>query len=320
MRRNEKRADLYRASDEFEPLEFRVTGEWNVQFQEALQAYYPRYASETEFSPPLVVPGLLIANSNVTRSPGFKLDPGMAAVHVMEEVQYINPGRAGKKFRVTWKVVDFYEKRGRPYQVKEALIVDEDGVKIIRRRMTDTYVGGPYKGIGETASTNDHTGITPTHFPINDARDQKKGDNISITKDTPEGSEFEIKIKTVSLERINLFSGGFPKGPNWPARNIHTDLETAIKCGLKSRAASGAMSEGYLTDLMIDVFGMDWLNCGTMKLAFIRIVDKDEILIPKGVVKSKEVSCSRIEFTMELWCENQFGKRVVSGSGTGSVG
>ncbi|GAG74835.1 unnamed protein product, partial [marine sediment metagenome] len=66
----------------------------------------------------------------------------MAAVHAKEEVEYLDPGRVGKTFRVHWKVVDTYEKRGRPYQVKEALIVDEDGVEILRRRTTDTYIAG----------------------------------------------------------------------------------------------------------------------------------------------------------------------------------
>lgn len=66
----------------------------------------------------------------------------MAAVHAKEDVEYLNPGRVGKSFMVSWKVIDTYEKRGRPYQVKETLIVDEDGVEILRRRITDTYISG----------------------------------------------------------------------------------------------------------------------------------------------------------------------------------
>jgi acyl dehydratase len=84
------------------------------------------------------------------------------------------------------------------------------------------------------------------------------------------------RLRTVSLERINFFSGGYPKGPNWPAKNIHTDLETAKKCGLETVAASGAMFEGYLVDLMIDLFGVEWLNYGMMTLAFINVVNKDD--------------------------------------------
>jgi hypothetical protein len=126
----------------FELYEFCVTQEFNQQYLEAEEDHHPRYLRETEAGPAIVYPGLLINHSNVTMSPSFHLPPGMAAFHAKEEVEYLNPGRVGKTFRVHWKVVDTYEKRGRPYQVKEALIVDNDGVKILRRRITDTYIAG----------------------------------------------------------------------------------------------------------------------------------------------------------------------------------
>ena len=132
--------------EEFEPYEFRVTREFNQQYLGAVEDYHPRYLQETDLAP-IVHPALLIAQSNVTRSPSFQLPPYMAAVHAKEQVEYLNPGRVGKSFRVYWKVVDTYEKRGRPYQVKEVSVVDEDGVEILRRMITDTYIAG--RGVRE---------------------------------------------------------------------------------------------------------------------------------------------------------------------------
>jgi acyl dehydratase len=140
-----------------------------------------------------------------------------------------------------------------------------------------------------------------------------------ITKDTQEGQEFSGKIRTLTLDRLNFFSGGFPRGPNWPAKNIHTDLEVAKKSGLKTRAASGAMFEGYITDHMIDLFGGDWLNYGTMSLSFIGVVDKDDKLIPRAVVRSKKMQGSEVEFTLDVWCENQHGAKVVVGTARGVI-
>ena len=137
-----KGADQVGIGQEFEPYEFRVTPEFNRQYLEAEEDYHPRYLQETDAGLPIVHPALLINHSNVTRSPSFHLPPGMAAIHAKEEVEFLNPGRVGKTFRVSWKVVDMYEKRVRPYQVKEALIVDEDGVEILRRMITDTYIAG----------------------------------------------------------------------------------------------------------------------------------------------------------------------------------
>jgi acyl dehydratase len=140
-----------------------------------------------------------------------------------------------------------------------------------------------------------------------------------ITKDIPVGHEVSGKLKTVTEERVYAFSGGFPKGHGWPRKNIHTDLEFAKSCGLPTRAASGAMFEGYLTELMIDLFGESWLRRGKMSLTFIVIVDTGDTLVPKSVVRSKQAEGSGVRFVMEVWCENQHGNKVVVGTATGLV-
>jgi hypothetical protein len=118
----------------FEPYTFKVTPELNEQYLYALQDYDPRYLEERDSGSPWVHPGLLLNQSNLTRSPSFGLKAGMAGVHAKEEVQFLNPGRVGKKFGVTWRVVEEYEKRDKLYTVVEALIVDEDGKEILRRK------------------------------------------------------------------------------------------------------------------------------------------------------------------------------------------
>lgn len=140
-----------------------------------------------------------------------------------------------------------------------------------------------------------------------------------ITKDTQEGYELSGNLKAVTEERVYAFSGGFPKGASWPAKNIHTDLEFAKSCGLPTRAASGAMSEGYLTELMIDLFGENWLKEGTMSLKFIAMVDSGDILLPKAIVRSRETEGFEVRFVMDVWCENQHGNKVVVGTATGLV-
>jgi len=137
-----KRADRLGVGEEFEPYEFLVTPVFNKQYLDAQEDHHPRYLQDTDFGPPIVHPGLLINHSNFTRSPSCYLPPGMAAVHAKDEVEFLSPGRVGKTFRVTWKVIDVYEKRGRPYQVSEILISDEDGVEIMRRRLNATYISG----------------------------------------------------------------------------------------------------------------------------------------------------------------------------------
>lgn len=140
-----------------------------------------------------------------------------------------------------------------------------------------------------------------------------------ITKETQEGSEFQGGLKTVTEDRVYAFSGGFPKGTVWPRKNIHTDLEFAKSCGLPTRAASGAMFEGYLTELMIDLFGEDWLTYGKMSLKFIAIVDVNDTILPRAVVQSRQSEDSGIRFMMDVWCENQHGNKVTVGAAIGTI-
>ena len=137
-----KSADQLGIGEEFEPYQFRVTPEFNRQYLEAVDDYHKRYLGETEFGSPVVHPALFLNYSSITRSPSFYLPRGMAAVVAKDEIEYLNPGRVGKSFRISWKVVGTYTKRGRPYQVTEIWVVDDDGIRIMRRRMNCTYMVG----------------------------------------------------------------------------------------------------------------------------------------------------------------------------------
>ena len=140
-------ADQLSVGEEFEPLEFTVTEEFNETFLHAVEDFHSRYMERTAEGPPLVHTALLANFSNITRSPSFHLPPGMAAIHTHEELECLGPARVGAALRVSWRVTDSYERRGRPYQVVEASIVDGDGAPVLRRKTTNTYVGGPYGGI-----------------------------------------------------------------------------------------------------------------------------------------------------------------------------
>jgi len=141
-----------------------------------------------------------------------------------------------------------------------------------------------------------------------------------ITKNTQEGQEFYGSLKTVTEEKVYAFSGGVPQDPGFPKKNVHTDLAFAISCGLPTRAASGAMFEGYFAELMIDLFGEEWLSSGEMSVAFIAIVDVGDELISKAIIQSKQPSeDSGLKFIMQVWCENQRGEKVVVGTAKGSL-
>ena len=141
----------------------------------------------------------------------------------------------------------------------------------------------------------------------------------TIAADTAEGHEVTGRAKTVTSLRTWLFSGGWPPEDGWPARNIHTDLEFARSSGLPARNAAGAMMEGYVAELMIDMFGPGWLSDGSYSVKFIRTVDIGDHVTSRARITARRPEAGGTAFDAELWCENQHGDKVVVGSGTGRV-
>ena len=120
--------------------EFVATPELNHLYAVAAGDEHPRYRSEPHNAEALVHPSLLLHQSNFTRLPAFCLPQGMACVQTEETVEFLHPASVGRRYTVSWKVTALFERRGRPYQVKEALITDETGLPILRRLVTDTYL------------------------------------------------------------------------------------------------------------------------------------------------------------------------------------
>ena len=140
----------------------------------------------------------------------------------------------------------------------------------------------------------------------------------TVTADTVEGHGVTGRPKTVTSLRTWLFSGGWPPGDGWPARNIHTDLEFAKSCGLPARNAAGAMIEGHIAELMIDMFGPGWLSNGSYSVKFIRTVDIGDRVTSRARIIARRPGANGTTFEADLWCENQHGDKVVVGSGSGT--
>jgi len=130
-----KRGDFVGIGEELDPYEFFVSKELNQHYVEAVDDPHPRYAG-------IVHPALLMYFSNCPRSPSFYLPPNMATIMAKDHVRFLNDAPVDRVYRVQWKVVDVYHKRGRQYQVKEALVSNQDGAVIMERTITDTYVNG----------------------------------------------------------------------------------------------------------------------------------------------------------------------------------
>ena len=136
-----KRTDMLVAGEVLAPFTFQVTEEFNENFLHSMEDFHPRYMEGHSDAAPIIHAGLLFNFSNLTRSPSFSLSAGVAAIHTHEEASFLQPAPVGSTLTVSWKIIDTYEKRGRLYQVIEALITTETGSQVLRRVSTNIYMG-----------------------------------------------------------------------------------------------------------------------------------------------------------------------------------
>jgi hypothetical protein len=135
----EKYAHEIQAGEAYEPLDFTITSEVNQQFLYALADFDPRYIEDSDDGPPLIHPVLLLHMTPRTRSPSFRLAPGMGSIYAHARTEYLAPARVGHPYRVTWQIRSTYEKRGRLYQEMDVRIRDAEGTEVLRRNMHSTF-------------------------------------------------------------------------------------------------------------------------------------------------------------------------------------
>jgi len=141
-----------------------------------------------------------------------------------------------------------------------------------------------------------------------------------IKQDTPIGTGFAGKPKKMSRERLWTFSGGPFTAQGWPKKNLHTDTEFARNLGLPTVGASATQYLGHMTELMIDLFGDEWLRHGKMSnVKFVKLVADGDELTSKAKVVSKEKEDRKIRYHLSISVVNQNGDDVLIGSATGWI-
>lgn len=118
--------------EEMPELEIFFDEDMQGRFLAALGEENPWYFRESPWGGPITYHPLLDDAPMEATMRRFQYPFGF--VHAKQETEFINPLPLGKPARAITKVAEKYEKRGRGYIVIESLIVDEDGVEIMRTR------------------------------------------------------------------------------------------------------------------------------------------------------------------------------------------
>ena len=128
------------------------------------------------------------------------------------------------------------------------------------------------------------------------------------------GQVFPGNQRCLTLARTLAFSGGPFDNPDWPEKNLHTDLKEANDAGLAAVVASGTQFEGYLATHLIALCGESWHSHGEWDVKIVRSVKVGDVVTPMAKLNSRKATDKGTKVDLEVWCENQALEKVLVGT------
>lgn len=115
-------------------------------------------------------------------------------------------------------------------------------------------------------------------------------------------------IKTVRQANINLYAEA-----SRDFNPIHTDEDFARKAGLGGTIAHGMLVLAYVSQMMTQAFGRDWLSNGKLNVRFKAPARPGDHLTVSGQIRKIERNGDLSHVTCEVLCANQDGEPVIVG-------
>ena len=119
--------------EEFVSNEQLVTPEDIETYAFAVDDHHPWFVEDSPFGGPVAHPTLLGNQALRLRHSRYTVPGGL---HAKMEFEFLEPIRPGMRARSRGRVVEKYERRGRPYMVTEYVTEDEHGTVLVRGRFT----------------------------------------------------------------------------------------------------------------------------------------------------------------------------------------
>ena len=123
------------------------------------------------------------------------------------------------------------------------------------------------------------------------------------------GQQINPVSKRITQEKINKYaraSGDF--------NPLHLDEEFARKTMFKGTIAHGLLSVAYISEMMTNWLGDDWLEGGELEVTFLLPVRPGDVITAGGRV----IECVRTgpatKVVCEVYCKNQRDEMVIKGT------
>jgi 3-hydroxybutyryl-CoA dehydratase len=99
--------------------------------------------------------------------------------------------------------------------------------------------------------------------------------------------------------------------------NIHTDDELAKANGLAARAADGMVSTNWISSMLADAYGLDYLEGGSLRTRYVRPIYEDErIEVVVRVTAREEAPGGGERLVADVSCVKADGQVATGGVAT----
>ncbi len=212
-------------------------------------------------------------------------------LHGQQDWELFAPIRVGSRVRTRSTIVGRYAKRGRDYVVNETDVVDaESGQLLVRGRTHQSFLP-PKEREGDEG------------YVVDESTAKKKTPRPPFP--TATGEDLAPTSKRIDARRCWMFSG--------PGRNYHTDAAEAQKIGFPNIVVQGMMTTCFAAQVMLDHFGMGFLQGGKMSLKLTNVLWVDERVTAYGRVREEWPEGTRTRVACDVWVEKDDGTRVLIG-------
>jgi 3-hydroxybutyryl-CoA dehydratase len=132
------------------------------------------------------------------------------------------------------------------------------------------------------------------------------------------GAEITGPVRVVTAERIEWYDSAMLSAASGElaqvGSNIHTDDAYAKSQGLPGIIADGMIMANWCSSMLVERFGMDYLERGELRTKFIKPVLLGATVFVRGRVLAVERGADGGRVCkLDVWCEDENGTKVVDG-------
>ncbi len=131
---------------------------------------------------------------------------------------------------------------------------------------------------------------------------------MSTSVELKEGASLPIIKKNIVQDNIDRYakaSGDF--------NPIHIDADYARKTPLGGTVAHGMLILAYISQMMTDAFGRDWLSGGRLNVRFRAPARPGDVITISGTIRRIEKSDGLQMIDCDVLCSNQNNEPVITG-------